>query len=547
MSGTIGGGTIGSGAIASGAVAAAPIPRFASAAHHAAPAPAHAARPLVGIAAVLLGALISTLFTRITNFGLADLRGAIHAGFDSGAWITTAATVGQMAVGPIAAWFGLAFGVRRVLMISAFIFFLVSLLTPFVPDLNTMLAAQALGGLASGTFIPLTISFVLQSLPRRLWAYGIAAYGLNLELSLNIPASLEGWYLDHLSWHWIYWQGAILAVPMLACIYFGMPKPPVNRDALRDADVPGMLYVAAGFSMLYAALDQGNRLDWLNSGLICGLLVGGMLLIGAFVQRELACPHPWINLGFLLRRNIGILITILVLYRFVILSTSYIIPQYLTTVQNFRELQVGSVLLWIALPQLLLVPIIATVLRVVDARIVLALGLFAIGLACVVATGLTSEWATADFLPSQVLQAFGQSAALIALVFYAVQHLRPADAMTFGVLLQTARLFGGEVGNGFMQTFVRVREQLASNLIGLDVQSGLAQVSGRLDAVAGALAARTVGLDAAQARAISLLAGNVRTQASVISYIDGFTIVAAVAVGMLALTALLRPLPPPGP
>ena len=51
---------------------------------------------------------------------------------------------------------------------------------------------QFIAGLASGTFIPLTIGFVVQNLPPRLWAYGIAAYALNLEFSLHISASLEG-------------------------------------------------------------------------------------------------------------------------------------------------------------------------------------------------------------------------------------------------------------------------------------------------------------------------------------------------------------------
>ncbi|MBV8703502.1 MAG: hypothetical protein JO118_07290, partial [Acetobacteraceae bacterium] len=92
--------------------------RLAPAAHHDAAPPPACARPFVGITAVLLGAVISTLYARITSVGLADLRGAVHAGFDEGAWITTAATVGQMAIGPLAAWLGLVFGVRRVLIVS---------------------------------------------------------------------------------------------------------------------------------------------------------------------------------------------------------------------------------------------------------------------------------------------------------------------------------------------------------------------------------------------------------------------------------------------
>ena len=55
--------------------------------------PVITARPFIGVAAVLLGAIISTLNSRLTTFGLADVRGAVHAGFDEGAWIPTAFTV----------------------------------------------------------------------------------------------------------------------------------------------------------------------------------------------------------------------------------------------------------------------------------------------------------------------------------------------------------------------------------------------------------------------------------------------------------------------
>jgi MFS transporter, DHA2 family, multidrug resistance protein len=516
------------------------IGRLAPAVHHDAPPSPPCARPLVGIAAVLLGALISTLYGRITSFGLADLRGGVHAGFDEGAWITTASTVGQMCVGPIAAWLGLAFGVRRVLLISITVFAATSGLIPLAPDLPTLLIGQAVGGLTSGTFIPLAIGFVVQSLKPAYWPYGIAAYGMNLELSLNIPASLEGWYLDHLSWHWIFWQGVLLALPMLVCIHFGMPRQPVNRQALRNADFWGMFYAAAGFSMVYAALDQGNRLDWLNSGTVTGLLLGGSTLILAFVVRAVTAEHPWINLRFLRQRNIALLMTILALYRLIILSTSYLIPQYLMSVQSFRSLDVGRVLLWIAVPQFLLAPLIATLLRWLDPRIMLAAGICAIGVACLMVTPITADWATEDFLPSQILQAFGQSAALIALILFALRHLRPADALTFGAVLQTVRLFGGELGNAFMQTYVRIQEQVASNLLGLHVQSGGADVGNRLAAYTDAVMARSEGLAGAAARGASLLAQAVHTQANVLSYRDGFATVTLIVITMLILTALLR-------
>src|SRR5262245_2896118 len=186
------------------------------------------------------------------------------------------------------------------------------------------------------------------------------------------------------------------------------------------------------------------------------------------------------------------------MFRFVMLSTALIIPQYLTTVQGFRSLQIGDILLWIALPQFLLAPLVGKTLKHVDARIPLALGFASIGAACFMASGLTKGWASDDFLPSQIVQAVGQSLGFTSLVWLFTKHLYPRDALTFGALVQTIRLFGGELGVAFMTTFLRVREQMHSNLIGLHVTAGSYLTDQRLAKYSAAVSARSVGFSEAR-------------------------------------------------
>jgi DHA2 family multidrug resistance protein len=501
-------------------------------------------RPYVGILGVLLGAVMSTLGSRVTSFGLADLRGGLSLGFDEGAWITTIYGVGQMLVAIASPYLGAVFGARRVLLLGIILFFMSSLLAPLSPNLNAFLAMQLLGGIGSGTFIPLTISFIIRSLPARLVVYGIAVYAMNSELSQNVAASLEGWYSDHLSWRWIDWQYCVALPLMFVCISYGVPREAVKTDLLRNLDWPGMLYAMIGFGLLYAGLDQGNRLNWAGSGLVNGLLLSGGLMVAAFVARELVTAKPFLNLRLLARGHLWYLLLLLAGYRFIILSTAYIIPNYLQTVQNYRELQVGTVLVWIALPQFVIVYPLGGLLKRVDGRWVLAAGTLLIGIACLMATELTSEWATLDFLPSQILQAIGQSFTLTALVVMTVRAINPADAATIGTLLQMSRQFGGEVGTAFMQTFVRIREQVHSNLIGLHVDSLAGATTDRLAAYQGAVAAHTADAGVAAARAAKLLATTVAQQASVLSYIDGFIAAAIGAFICLLLVAAMRPGPP---
>jgi MFS transporter, DHA2 family, multidrug resistance protein len=505
----------------------------APAAAGAPPAPPVAAPiPWLGLTAVLLGTFISTLNGRLSSFGLADIRGGVHAGFDDGAWITTAQTAAQMLMAPIAVWMGGTYGPRRVLMYSATTFAITSTLAPFSPDLPTLLILQFLCGLASGTFIPLTLSFVLRTLQPKHWAYGIALYALNLELSLNISASLEGWYVDHLQWAWIYWQNVPLAIGMAFCLHFGIARTPPSPSR-PPADLFGIASLGLGLALMYAGLDQGNRLDWLNSGPVWALLLSGAVLVAAFFIHETRVRRPFLDFKVAFGKPLPQILVLVSFLRLTILSTSFLIPQYLQVVRGFRAIEVGQSLVWIAAPQLIFCPLAAVMLRRTDARVVSSIGFVFISISCLmVAHGLTELWGSDQFLPSALLQAVGQSFALSGIVFFGVLHLRPQDAITFGSMLQIARLFGAEIGQAFVVTLNRVRSQTASNLIGLHVQIGDGAVIQRLHAYAAIAGRSNPGV--ASARADALLAGAVRTAAATQGVIDAF-----VAVGGLTAVALI--------
>ena len=511
----------------------------APAAPMAAPAPPTSI-PWMGLLAVLLGTFISTLTTRLSTFGLADIRGAVHAGFDEGAWVTTAQTVGQMLVAPLAIWLGGVYGPRQVLIKAAAAMAVVSLIEPFAPNLHTLLGLQFASGLSSGFFVPLTLSFILRNTPPKAWAYGVAIYALNLEVSLNVSASLEGWYLEHLSWVWIFWQNVPLAASMALCLHFGVRPDPVN-PARPPADIFGLASGGIALALIYAALDQGNRLDWSNSGLVWGLVLAGVVLLTAFLVHELHTPHPGVDLKIVLTSPMPRLLLLIAFLRLTILSTSYAIPQFLQVVRGFRALEVGQTLVWIAVPQLLVGFTAGFLLRRTDPRLIASVGFICILSACLmVAHGLTPVWGTDQFLVSSLLQAVGQSFALSSIVFFAVLHLRPQDAITFGAGTQVARLMGGELGTAFIVTFIRVRSQIASNHLGLHVQIGDGQVAERIQRYAAATAPAG---NSGPARGTAVLGNVVHSMAVTQGIIDAFVVVAAATAVTLILIVTRRAAP----
>jgi DHA2 family multidrug resistance protein len=500
--------------------------------------------PWLGLLAVLMGTFISTLNGRLSTYGLADIRGAMSAGFDEGAWITTAQTAAQMLITIPAVWMGAAYGPRRVLMGATIAFAIISLLTPYSPNLPTLLAMQFLGGLASGCFIPLTLSFVLLSMPPRYWAFGIALYAMNLELSLNISASLEGWYVEHHSWRWIFWQNVPLALIMSLCLWRGMAVKPITTRP--PPDVFGLLAGGMGLALIYAALDQGNRLDWLSSGLVWGLLLAGAALLAGFFVHETHTANPLLNFKVVFSNPMPVLFLLIAFLRVTITATAFLIPLFLGAVRGYRDLEVGETLIWIAVPQLLFCPLAALMLRRSDARLVMAIGFIFISVACLMtAYNLTPLWGSYQFLPSSFLQALGQSFALSGVVFFNVLHAKPRDALTFGAIFQTARLMGGEIGSAFVTTLARVREQVASNLIGQHVQAGDPDVIQRVRAY-GAVTTKVGDPVSALARGELLLGNVVRAAATTQAVMDVFVVVGLLTAFVL-LIVVLRGASPEGP
>lgn len=508
--------------------------------------------PLLGVFGVLIGASVATCTGRLISVGLMDIRGALHLGADEASWIGTAFNASMMFIGPFSVYLGGLLGARRVLLACAGLFTLISVLLPFAFNLPFLLVLLVLAGLTAGTFYPLTLSFVLRSLPMRYVLLGIAMYAMDILVTTTFATSLEAWFTDHLSWRWIFWNGAALTPVMMILIYFGMPWQPLPqpKEGQPKPNWRGFLYASLGFALLYIALDQGQRLDWLSSGMIVGLIVSGVFLLLGTAVRRLRMPNPLINFKFLARRNTLLLGVVLVSFRFAMLATVVAIPSYLASVKGYLPLQTGPVLLEVALAQAVCGLLAVYLLRYVDARIIITAGFALVAVACLMNATLSSAWSGTDFRPSQAVMAIGLALAFNGMVGAIILEVvntgalaRPIDVLTFAGYFQTLRLLGGEAGVAFLQHFISAREQFHSNALGLGVQLGQPSTSQRLFALSAGMASRAPGLTAATERAAEILGLQVRQQAFTLAITDSFLLIAWSVVCCLVVVSGMQRVP----
>jgi MFS transporter, DHA2 family, multidrug resistance protein len=507
-------------------------------------------RPLLGILGVVLGAGLVTLTGRMLSLGLADLRGHVGISLDDGAWLDSAYNASLMFIGPFTVYLGGLLGPRRILLSAAAIFALTCVFLPFIHSYTLLLAALALAGLTSGTFYPLTLAFALRVIPLRYLPFTIALYATFVDGAVNIAPSLYGWYRDHLSWHWMFWNSAVIAPLMILCVFLGIPPTPPRKKTGSPPSFVGFLYLSFGLAFVFAALQQGQRLDWFRSGVFNAWFWCGIFLLLCSLVRRLRGPNPLVALPYLAQWNTVLLGALLFWFRLTLCTTIILIPQSLA-IRGFEADQIGPAVIWSALP---LLPVAFAagylLLRKVDPRLLLAAGLACTAFAAWLNSQYSSAWAAESYYRTELLTGVGQAFAFIGLVGCIVLQAifsgglsKPEWALTFSAFFHVVRLFGGTAGAIYMGHFLSQREKLHSNLLGLHVSAGDWITVQNIRAMTAGLYAKTSGLAAAGARAIDLVGSRIRLQAYSLSIIDGFLLIAWSCACALVLVALLRKSP----
>ncbi|VVM37388.1 Multidrug export protein EmrB [Pseudomonas fluorescens] len=432
-------------------------------------AKAHSAlRPMVGLLGIFIAAMMAGLNIRVGALALADVRGALGFGLDDASWLTTVYSAGELIAMPFAAWFALTLSIRRFELWMLATCTLLALLLPFIHDLNLLLTLRFVQGIACGTTIPLLMMAALKFLPPPIRLYGLALYAMTATFAPNLSIWLAGYWTDGVfDWRWVYWQIIPLTIVAGALIGWGLPQEPVQRARFSQANWAGMICGIPALGLIAVALDQGVRLDWFNSPLITVSLVAGLALLAVYLMTEWYHPSPFIKLQVLGRRNLGLGCLLFVLLLVALMSSSLLPTSYLGPLQQYRPQQMASIGLIVALPQLILGPLVALLLyrKWVDARWVFALGLLLIALACLCGAQLDSEWNRDQFVMAQTLQAFGQPMAVVSMLFLITSVVQPQEGPYFSGTINTLRAFGSLLGGAVVAQLMTMRSRFHGEML----------------------------------------------------------------------------------
>lgn len=489
----------------------------------------------LAVAAGSLGALMATLDVSIVNSALPTIQGEIGASGTEGTWVATAYLVAEIIVIPLSAWLQRVLGLRTLLILASSLFTVFSLVCGFAPDLSTMIWGRIGQGFTGGILIPTAITIVATRLPRSQQPVGNALFGVTAIFGPVIGPLIGGWLTEQYSWHYAFFLNLPVGIALLLLLILGLPHEKARPRELFDADWFGIIGLILALGGLTVVLEEGQREQWFESQLIlrlsCVSALGFLLLLlGQFRD-----GRPVIKLNLLLQRQFGSVAVMGFALGMVVYGSSYVIPQFLAAVAGYDAFQSGQVVVLAGIPTLILAGFAPILMKFLDIRVSVLLGLLMMALSCWLDTTLSVESNGGDFTESQLLRGAGTILAFLYLNQAAITSVSSADAGDAAGLFNAIRNIGGSIALAAIATVQDQRVSIHSR----NLEESMSANSGAVQDYLSVLSGAAGGPDGA----FKTLAGNISKQALVMTFDDIFYLLSVGILLIAPFVLLLRPLP----
>ncbi len=413
----------------------------------------------------VIGAFIAVLNIQITNASLPNIQGAIGAGIDDGGWISTSYLVAEIVVIPLTGFLTPVFSLRRYLLGNTIMFLVMSVACAFAHNLNEMIILRALQGFFGGVLIPMAFTITLTMLPRAKQPVGLALFAVSATFAPAIGPTIGGYLTENYGWQYIFYVNLVPGAIMLATLWPSLKPAPMKLSLLRQGDWAGIATLAIGLASFQTVLEEGNKDDWFGSAFIVRLSIIAAVSLSLFLWIELTAPHPLLNLRLLLRRNFGLGSLTAIILGMALYGSVYLLPVYLSQMQGYNSEQVGMVLAWTGLPQLVLIPCVPFLMRHIDTRLLVGVGFALFALSSFLNLGITPDYAGDQLFIPNLVRAVGQSLVLTPLSSLATGGIERENAGSASAMFNMMRNLGGSIGIAGLETFITKREQFHSNMI----------------------------------------------------------------------------------
>lgn len=261
-------------------------------------------RKRLALIAAILGSFVAGLDATAVNVALPSIRSDLGGGLAGQQWVSNAYLLSLGSLILVGGSLGDLYGERRVFSIGVGGFGVVSLLCAIAPSIGFLIAARALQGAFGALLMPSSLAVIVAAFSRDERGGAIGSWTAWSGIATVIGPLAGGYLVDAVSWRLIFAVNVPFVIATLAIVSIAVPpRAPGTRHA--SIDWLGAVLTFFGLAGPVLALIRQPVVGW-SSPEVWGPGLGGLILLGIFIDHERRTPAPMLPLGLFKRRNFAV-------------------------------------------------------------------------------------------------------------------------------------------------------------------------------------------------------------------------------------------------
>ena len=487
-----------------------------------------------------LGAILEVIDTSIVNVALTDMQASLGATVSEIGWVVTGYAIANVIMIPLTAWLGDYFGKKTYFIFSLVGFTVASVMCGLSFNLPMLIISRILQGLCGGGLLAKAQAILFETFPPHEQGLAQSVFGVGVIAGPAIGPTLGGYLTDGLGWRWIFFVNipfGVLAVVM-AWIFLLKDKDKGTQQN-QTVDWWGIALLAIAVGSLQTVLEEGEKEDWFNSGLIAILAVAGIIGLGLFIWHELSTKNPAVELRVLRHRSLAAGSLYSGILGMGLYGALFAVPIFAQSILHFTATQTGLLLAPGALASAIVMVLLGKLSSKIDPRILIAIG--AVGTAFVMfqLSNITPQTGTDDLFWPLIWRGAFTVLMFLPLSLASLGPLPKQDVSAGSGFYNLTRQLGGSIGIAALTTLLDRREAFHRAMLLDHVSVYDFATNERLDSLTGALQGRGMDTETAHQQALALISQTVSAQAAVLSFADIFRVVGVVFLCSLPLLLFL--------
>lgn len=411
-------------------------------------------REWIGFIGMVFGIFMAVLDIQIVASSLEQIQAGLSATRDEITWVQTAYLVAEVVIIPLSGWLGRALSTRYLFAMACGGFTLMSLFCALAWNLPSMVVFRALQGLFGGAMIPSVFAVIYTLFPPRLQPAMVIVVGLVVTVAPTAGPVLGGYLTEAVSWKALFLINLApgLMVSLSTWLFVRVDEP--EWDLLDKIDFRGILYIIIFLGSLQFVLEEGVKEQWFESGEIVFFTVVAVASGLAMLYRELTIEHPIVDLWAFRNRNFAVGCIFSFILGIGLYTIIYLMPVYLANVKGLNSLQIGQYVMVTGLFQFVSAFVAGPLAKVLDSRLMLALGLLLYGLGSWMNGNLTYEAGYWEFFWPQALRGFALMFCFLPINSLALGTLPADEVKNASGLYNLMRNLGGAIGLAIANTLM---------------------------------------------------------------------------------------------